>query len=455
MGYIIDSPIPNTRGIRNDIVEALKKIEIPVLRWPGGCFADEYHWMDGIGPKEKRPSMVNTHWGMVTENNHFGTHEFLDLCEQLETEPYICGNVGSGSVLEMQQWVEYVTFGGDSPMADLRRKNGREEPWKVKYWGVGNESWGCGGNMKPEYYADLYLRYSTYIRNFSGNRIYKIACGSYGTRYNWTDVLMEKAGNRMNGLSLHYYCGSGKKSRSATKFDEEDWFAQLQRALKMDDILTEHSAIMDEHDPERKVGMIVDEWGAWHAVEPGTNRGFLYQQNSLRDALVAGLTLNILNEHCGRVKMANIAQAVNVLQAMVLTQKEKMLVTPTFHVFEMFTVHQGAQLLPVDSISGDYTFGEEAIPALNVSASRSDSGMIHVSLCNLDPNKPAKIECDIRGVEARNVSGRILTADAITAHNSFDESETVLPAAFKGAKIRGGRLTATLPPKSVVVLAIK
>ncbi len=450
-----DSPIPNTRGIRNDVAEALKRIQVPVLRWPGGCFADEYHWKDGIGPREKRPPMVNTHWGMVTENNHFGTHEFMDLCEQLGTEPYICGNVGSGEIKEMQEWVEYMTFGGSSPMADLRRQNGREEPWKVRYWGVGNESWGCGGNMKPEYYADLYLRFQTYLRNFPGNRLFKIACGSHDTYYEWTRVLMREAGRRMNGLSLHYYCGSGRKSRSATKFEEEDWFAQIERALEMDDILTAHSAIMDEYDKEKRVGLMVDEWGAWHEVEPGTNPGFLFQQNSLRDAMVAALTLNIFHYHCERVKMANIAQMVNVLQAMVLTDGPKMVLTPTYHVFDMFKVHQDATWLPTELISEDYRFGNEKIPALHASASKDAGGKIHISLCNFDPNKAQALTCVLKGAEANQVSGQILTADTITAHNTFENPENVKPAAFDGAKIQESVIHVTMPPKSIVVLEVE
>jgi alpha-N-arabinofuranosidase len=450
-----DSPIPNTRGIRNDTVEALKRIQIPVLRWPGGCFADEYHWKDGIGPKNERPPMVNTHWGMVTENNHFGTHEFMDLCEQLGCEPYICGNVGSGSVLEMQQWVEYLTFDGKSPMADLRRKNGRNAAWKIKYWGVGNESWGCGGQMRPEFYADLYRRYRTYVRDLPGNRIYKIACGSHGTYYDWTEVLMREAGKLMDGLSLHYYCGSGKKSRSATQFEEEDWYALLKRALEMDEIVKGHASIMDKYDPDKKIGMMVDEWGAWHAVEPGTNPGFLYQQNSLRDALVAGLTLNIFNQHCDRVKMANIAQTVNVLQAMILTDNEKMLLTPTYHVFDLYKVHQDATLLPTELQCGDYEFDGDRIPGLSVSASRDKSGKIHISLCNLDPKNPADLTCELRGVEAASVAGRVLTADAMTAHNTFDRPDAVKPTVFDAARLTSDGLTVTLPPKSVVVLEIE
>jgi len=450
-----DSTIPNTRGIRNDVVEALKRIKIPVLRWPGGCFADEYHWKDGVGPRDQRPTMVNTHWGGVTENNHFGTHEFLDLCEQLDCEPYICGNVGSGTIQEMQQWVEYITFDGKSPMADWRRENGRDKPWKVKYWGVGNENWGCGGSMEPEYYANLYRRFATYLRNFGENRLYKIACGARKSDYNWTEVLMRDAGRRMNGLAPHYYCGSGKKSRSATEFGEEDWFAQLQRALLIDEIIAKHAAIMDKYDPKKRVGMMFDEWGAWHQVEPGTNPRFLYQQNSLRDALVAGATLNILNNHCDRVKMANIAQTVNVLQAMILTKDEKMILTPTYHVFEMYNIHHDATLLPVELQCNDYRFGNETVPSIDVSASKDDSGNIHITLCNLDPKKSARLVCELQGATAKEVSGRVLTADAMTAHNTFDRPEVVKPAAFDNFQLRGNTLTVTLPAKSVVLLGIE
>jgi alpha-N-arabinofuranosidase len=458
-GYWVgnDSPIKNTNGIRSDVVEALKKINIPVLRWPGGCFADEYHWKDGIGPYENRPTMVNTHWGKVTENNHFGTHEFLDLCEQLGCEPYICGNVGSGTVKEMQEWIEYINFDGISPMADLRRKNGRDKPWKLKYFGVGNENWGCGGNMRPEFYADVYRRYQTYVRNFSGNRIYRIACGSYGENYDWTDVLMREAGSRMNGLSLHYYTvpgGWGNKN-SATKFGEKEWFETLKKAQFIDELIKRHSTIMDRYDPRKRVGMIVDEWGVWYEVEPGTNPGFLYQQNTLRDALVAGSTLNIFNNHCDRVKMANLAQTINVLQSLILTKKEKMVLTPTYFVFEMYKVHQDALLLPLEVNCSFYQYEDEKMEALSVSASKDTDGKIHVSLCNLDPNKPAKILCELRGGVPRSVTGRVLTAGEMSTHNTFENPSAIAPRVFKEAKIKGRKLSAVLPPKSVVVIEIQ
>ncbi|MHC4982387.1 MAG: alpha-N-arabinofuranosidase [Planctomycetota bacterium] len=455
-GYWVgeDSRMPNTRGIRKDIVEALKRIKIPNLRWPGGCFADEYHWMDGIGPKDQRPTMLNTHWGGVTENNHFGTHEFFDLCGQLGCEPYICGNVGSGTAREMQQWVEYITLDAVSPMADLRRKNGRDEPWRIRFWGVGNENWGCGGNMRPEYYADLYRRYQTYLRNLSGNRLFKIACGGCGENYQWTEVLMRECAGRMAGLSYHYYCGSGRESRSATRFEQADWFFQLKNAFRTDELLTRHSAVMDKYDPERKVALVVDEWGAWHQVEQGTNPAFLYQQNSLRDALVAALTLNIFNAHCDRVKMANLAQTVNVLQAVVLTEGEKMILTPTYHVFEMYKVHQDAVLLPGRLDCEQYEFDGESIPAVSASASRGEDCKVHLTLCNLDPNRMHELDAELRGADFGHAAGRVLTAATMTAHNTFEKPSLLEPQAFDGARVAKGRLTLQLPPKSVVALEI-
>lgn len=455
-----DSPIPNTNGIRNDIVEALKKSKIPVLRWPGGCFADTYHWKDGIGPRENRPTIVNTHWGGVTENNHFGTHEFMDLCEQLECEPYICGNVGSGTVQEMQEWIEYITFDGESPMADLRRKNGQEKAWKLKYFGVGNENWGCGGHMTAEYYADLYNHFQTYVGNYSGNRVYKVAGGpgcTFDPSYEWTEVLMSKCRRYMNGLSLHHYVSDGDWSNkyTATDFDESRWFSLLKGAVDMDELIARHSNIMDTYDPEKRIGLIVDEWGTWHAVEPGTNPGFLYQQNTLRDAIFAGIALNIFNQHCDRVKMANIAQTVNVLQAMVLTDGPKLILTPTYHVFEMFNVHQESKLLPTDLQCSKYSFGDDSIQSLHVSASRDDAGRIHISICNLDSHNPAELKGELRGDKAGRISGRVLTANSMKAHNTFDNPEAVKPVAFKAVKLRNNMITATLPPMSVVILEIE
>jgi alpha-N-arabinofuranosidase len=458
-----DSPIPNTRGYRNDVLAALKTLAVPQLRWPGGCFADEYHWRDGIGPREKRPSMFNSHWGGVVENNHFGTHEFLELCELLNIEPYVCLNVGSGSVQEQMEWVEYMTSPADSPMANLRRANGRDKPWKVPYLAIGNESWGCGGNMTPEFYADNYKRYNTFVKNYvpgSEGRIYRVACGANGDNYNWTEVMMKNVNNRqMNGLALHYYTlpsGSWQGSKgSATDFAEAEYHRTLVQTLKMKELIEKHGAIMDKYDPTKKVGMVVDEWGIWTDVEPGTNRGFLYQQNSLRDAILAAINLHLFQDHADRITMANIAQMVNVLQAMILTDKEKMIVTPTYHVFEMFKPHQGATSLPLTLTTPDYVVGEAKVPAVSASASRDAAGKIHVSFSNANPNTAITVTASLAGVTAKGVSGRILTAPAVTSHNTFAAPDVVKPAPFDGAKLAAGTLTVTLPAKSVVVLALE
>lgn len=454
-----DSPIPNTDGIRNDVLEALKQLRIPVLRWPGGCFADEYHWMDGIGPASGRPRMINTHWGGAEENNHFGTHEFFRLCEQLGTEAYINGNLGSGTVHEMQQWVEYMTFDGESPMASLRRNNGQDQPWDVPFFGVGNENWGCGGNMRPEYYADLYRRYATYVRNYGDNQIYKIACGPNTDDYHWTEVLMREAAPFMNGLSLHYYTlPSGNwfgEKGAATGFGADEWFATLKQTLRMEELIQGHSAIMDKYDPEGKVGLIIDEWGVWCDVEPGTNPGFLYQQNTLRNALVAGVNLNLFHNHNQRVKMANIAQMVNVLQAMVLTEGDKMLLTPTYHVFEMFNVHQDNERIALSFESPGYEHQGEVIPQISLSASKGEDGKVYISVCNLHHQETADIRCLLEGAALKQASGRLLTHNSLNAFNSFDQPDNVAPVPFSASVSPSGELHFELPAASVATLILE
>ncbi|MDR2928075.1 MAG: alpha-N-arabinofuranosidase [Cytophagaceae bacterium] len=455
-----DSPIPNTRGIRNDVVKALKDISIPNLRWPGGCFADEYHWMDGIGPRDQRPKMVNTHWGGVVEDNSFGTHEFLDLCEQLGTEPYICGNVGSGSVEEMSKWVEYITFDGESPMANLRRQNGRDKPWKVKFWGVGNENWGCGGNMTANFYSDLYSRYATYCRNYGDNQLFKIAGGANTDDYNWTEVLMKQVGTRMQGLSLHYYTvpKTWADKGSATQFDEAEYYATISNTYRMDELVTRHSVIMDKYDPQKRVTLAPDEWGAWYNVEPGTNPGFLYQQNTMRDAIIAGINLNIFNQHCDRVKIANIAQTVNVLQSVILTDNDKMLLTPTYWVFYLYKVHHDATMLPIHFVSNKYKMpGNNSvnIDAVSASASRDASGKVHITLVNCDPNNEQTVECDLGKFTASNISGKALTSAKINDHNTFENPNNVTVMDFNSASINDGTLSVKLPSKSVVMLELQ
>jgi alpha-N-arabinofuranosidase len=454
-----NNKIPHTNGVRKDVVEALKHLQIPNLRWPGGCFADTYHWKDGIGPKEKRPSIVNTWWGGVTENNSFGTHDFLNMCELLGTEPYLAGNIGSGQVQELADWVQYVNFSGESPMSTLRQENGRDKPWNVKYWGVGNEAWGCGGNMTADYYANEYRKYATFVRDWTNNKsgIFRIASGANSDDYNWTEVLMKNIPKSLlEGVALHHYSViDWEKKGPSTTFSESQYFTTMQRALRMEELIQKHSAIMDKYDPAKKVALIVDEWGGWYEVEPGTNPGFLYQQNTMRDAMIAGTTLNIFHNHCDRVRMANLAQAINVLQAVILTHEEKMILTPTYHVMEMYKVHQGAVLLPVEVKTKDYVVGNEKLPAVSASASRDRNGRLHISLVNIDATHAHPITLTLPVSTLKTVTGRILTAARLQDHNTFEKPDRIKPAVFKGATLRGEKLTLQLPPFSVVVLELQ
>ncbi|MBN2699335.1 MAG: alpha-N-arabinofuranosidase [Bacteroidales bacterium] len=450
-----DSSIPNTNGIRNDVVDALRKIDIPNLRWPGGCFADEYHWMDGIGPASERPKMVNTHWGGVTEDNSFGTHEFMDLCEQLGTEPYICGNLGSGTVKEMSQWVEYLNFDGISPMADLRRLNGREEPWGVRFWGIGNENWGCGGHMTAEFYADQYRRFATYCRNYGRNRLYRIAGGANSEDLNWTETLMKNIPhNLMDGISLHYYTTNWRDKGSATEFGEELYFDILRRCLSIERTLDRHITIMDQYDPVGRIGLIFDEWGTWYDVEPGTNPGFLFQQNTLRDAFVAALTLNYLNERCERIEMANIAQTINVLQALIFTKDKEMLVTPTYHVFDLYKEHHDALLLPQVLDTPEYSYNGRSLPAISVSSSKSENEQVNISIVNIDPNRKVEMEIELRGGDYGKVTGNILTAPATNSHNTFEKKDVVKPVTLEDVRIRKNRIELVVPAKSIIQLKV-
>jgi len=449
--------IPNTNGVRNDIVDALKKLKIPNLRWPGGCFADTYHWKDGIGPKKDRPSIVNTNWGGVTEDNSFGTHEFLEMCKLLNTEPYISGNVGSGTVQELADWVQYANFDAKSPMSDLRRKNGQDKAWGVKFWGIGNEAWGCGGNMTPEHYADVYRTFVTFMNNTPTTRLTRIASGANGSDYNWTEVLMKNIPlNMLGGLGVHHYSViEWRQKGPATGFTEEQYFKTMRSALQMEEMVQKHAAIMDKYDPQKRVAMVVDEWGGWYDVEPGTNPGFLYQQNTMRDAMIAGVTLNTFNNHADRVRMANLAQTVNVLQAVILTNEEKMLLTPTYHVMEMYNVHQDAKLIPITVTSGDYSFGNEKLKAVSASASKDSTGTIHISLVNIDLKNPADVSINLQGGKYTNVTGRILSSGNISDHNTFENPNKIKPAVFNGASLNGNNVNVKLPPFSVVVLSIR
>ena len=452
----VDSPIPNIHGYRKDVVDALKAIRVPVIRWPGGCYADEYHWRDGVGPPRQRPVRPNQSWG-GEDHNVFGTHEFMDFAELVGAEAYIGMNVGGGSPREMADWLEYLTADGASSLAVERRSNGRDKPWKLDYVGVGNEAWGCGGHMRPSYYADLYRQFATFARSSSGTPLSKVASGANADDVAWTEGVLSVAAEFIDVYGVHYYTlpsGDWKHKGSATAFGEAEWIATLRNALRMDSIISMHSAVMDKYDPAKRIVLAVDEWGTWYDTEPGQSA--LYQQNSLRDALTAAVTLDIFHAHADRVRMANIAQMVNVLQAMMLTDHGKMVLTPTYHVFDLYKVFQDAVSLPFELQAPDYILGAVKVPGLHASAARDTNGVVHIALVNLNPNQAAELKLQVKGFAPKQVSGRLLMAAAMTSVNTFDKGETVRPSAYLGASLQSqGALRATLPAKSVVVLDLK
>ena len=461
-----DSTIPNTRGIRNDVVAALKALKVPNVRWPGGCFADEYHWRKGIG--KERAVSLNPNWGGVTEPNTFGTHEFMDFVSQIGSEAYLSINVGSGTPQEAADWLEYMTAVPETSLGKERGTNGHPSPYKVALLGIGNESWDCGGNMSPEYYLSQLKIYSRFVRNFNPaqqekDKMLKIAVGPGGSgpRWTeWTDTIMKAWQARTwsydyDGLSLHNYTVvKWEDKHKSVGFGETEYAEILKKTLEMDALIAEHSAIMDKYDPGKKVALVVDEWGSWYSPLPGSNPGFLAQQNSLRDAVLAALNINIFARHADRVRMANIAQMVNVLQAMILTNKEKMLLTPTYHVFKMYLPFQDATFVPVAFEAGWYTRGAFALPRVDAIAAKDPAGTLWLALTNVDPNRPAEIAVRLNGARGTAASGETLTAPAVDSVNTFEAPNAVAPKPI-AAKVEGDRLLVTLEPKSVTVVSIR
>ena len=462
-----DSPIPNTGGIRNDVVDALKPLGIPVLRWPGGCFADTYHWRDGIGPRDKRPMRINVHWGMAEEANQFGTHEFVAFCRALGAEPYFAANIGSSAPEEMRDWIEYCNFAGNSTLANERRANGAEEPFHIQHWGIGNENWGCGGNMSPEEYAAAFARFRTFVFPYPGTPLDGIACGPNGPDWNWTRRVFETLGpgrrGLMKGFAAHYYCGT---AGTATEYTEAQWLELLAKAAAMEGLVIGHRALMDEFDPERKIGLIFDEWGAWHPVEPGKPRGGLYQQNTIRDACVAALTLDVFHNHADKLYMANIAQLINVLQALLLVEEDKCLKTPTYHVFDLYRPHKGARAVRLVSEAETVSDGGDsrdqcracyldkrpfALRAVQGSASVRD-GRLCVTAVNSHPTQPVELELEVRQAKVETVEVVTLAADDIHAHNTFARPDVVRPSEPTTVRADGPRVRVPLPPGGIVRL---
>lgn len=452
------SSIPNQRGFRSDVIAALKELKVPVVRWPGGCFADEYHWRDGIGPRDKRPVTVNTNWGGVPETNEFGTHEFMDFVELIGAEAYINGNLGTGTPREMAEWLQYLTSDQTTTITEERARNGHPKPWKVAYFAVGNESWGCGGNMSPDYYVDLFRQYASFLKTPRGAHPQIIASGGHDTDTHWTDIVSARVPQGVDAISFHYYTIPGEvwqHKGPSLGFGEDQWISTLAHTLVMDDFIKHNVAVLNRNDPTNKVAFAVDEWGTWYDPEPNREPGFLYQQNTLRDALVAAINFNIFHHHADRVRLANIAQMVNVLQAMILTDGPKMVLTPTYYVFDMYKPFQDATFLPTELAEGSYRVGKVEVPKVNVSAARTASGEVVLGLVNLDPHNAADIHASLPGASPTSVQGTLLAAAAMDAHNSFEAPHAIEPKAFKGAHLAAGQLSLSLPAKSVLVLTLK
>ena len=461
-----DSPIPNTRGIRNDVVTALRALRVPNVRWPGGCFADEYHWRNGIGPAGQRPATINAAWGDVVDTNSFGTHEFMDFIKQIGSQAYVSVNVGSGTPREAADWLEYMTAAQATTLAKERAANGHRDPYEVGFLGIGNESWGCGGNMTADYYLSQLKIYSHFVRNDNpgqqgANHMLKIAVGPGVPETTWTETIMKAWQEHdwswdIDGLSVHSYTvpNGWPPSTPSTDFGIEDYAKTLKSTLFMDEFLRRQESVMDKYDPQKKVALVVDEWGAWHKPLPGTNAHFLVQQNSLRDAILASLNLNIFARHADRVRMANIAQMVNVLQSMILTDKEKMVLTPTYYVYKMYVPFQDATFLPVTFEAGTYRQGTIELPRVDALAARDSSGKLWLEITNLDPEKPLDVDGEISGATIKVPKAETLTASAVDSVNTFAAPDTVTPKPIS-AKVEGGKLALTVGPKSVTVISLE
>ncbi len=467
------SSIPNVRGIRSDVVSALRRIHVPLVRWPGGCFAELYHWRDGIGPRDKRPRNVNSAWGDEPETNAFGTHEFMDFLDQIGAKAFISVNVTTGTAGEARDWLQYMTEPADSALGSQRAANGHPKPYEVSFVGIGNETWGCGGNMTATHYADVYRAYVSALRAPSRQLI---ASDANSDDYDWTATLLDKALYRhtrafaesaelayvsrqpqIDMMSIHFYTFSGNdwsKKSPALGFSASEWAQSMLRTSRTDEMIQRHSDILDRYDPEKRIGLSFSEWGTWWAKEEKP-RSNLYQQNTLRDAVIAGLTLNIFQNRADRVRMANIAQMIDVLQSMILTRGRQIVLTPTYHVFDLYQVHQGATLLPVQIAADNYVSGAVTLPAISVSASRDEQGRIHVSVVNLDPDRDASMTLALNGIMASSASARVLTADAMDAHNDFDAPQRLAPRELQGVSIRNGNVKLTIPAKSVTVVELK
>ena len=443
-----DSHIPNLNGYRKQAVECLQELGVPVLRWPGGCFADDYHWRDGIGPAAKRPKRVNIHWGEYVEDNSFGTHEFIGLCRLLNAEPYFAGNVGSSTPHELRDWIEYCNYPSGSTLSDERAANGSAEPFRVRYWGVGNESWGCGGNMRPEEYARLYRDFAVYCRNFGGTDLFLVASGPSGNDSHWSRGLMDGLGwDRPQGVSMHYYSGGADRS---TTFTADHMNEQFISYLKVEEAIVQQRAVLDSYQKGKEIGLILDEWGVWDDIPEEDERryGKLWQQSTMRSAIAAGLGLNIFNRQADKLHMCNIAQMVNVLQSLLLTdgpEGEHCVRTTTYHAFSLFKPHRTKTAVRVES-------GDSSPSGLSVSASKSDKELV-VTLVNPRHDVDLQVECTLKGVNPNPGTAQILHDAEWNACNTFDHPDRIAPKPLT-LRVDGSQVHLDLPRLSLVTAVV-
>ncbi len=461
-----NSRIPNTNGYRKQAVDYLKELGVPVLRWPGGCYADDYHWRDGIGPVEGRPKRVNIWWGGYVEDGSFGTHEFIGLCRLLGSEPYLAGNVGSGTPEELEHWIEYCNQPSGSTLAEERAKNGSPEPFQVKYWGIGNENWGCGGNMRPEVYADHFRRFANYVKEYGGTRPFMIASGPNGNSVTWTRGFMDGLqGGRPNAIGMHYYEGGGFVD-VATSFTVEHMNAQLAQYALVEEAIVQQRGILDGYGRGRRINLMVDEWGVWDKIpeEDEKRYGKLWMQSTMRSAVAAGLGLNVFNRQADKLYMCNIAQIVNVLQSMLLTdgpEGEHCVRTTTYYAFSLFKPHRGKTSVRTETPDATplppFQRGAAVGPSpLSVSASKDkDSGQLVVTLVNPRADADWHIDGTIRGVTAKSATAQILHDPDLNAYNSFDQPDRLVPRSHPVRVEGGGRLIMDLPRLSVATVTIQ
>jgi alpha-L-arabinofuranosidase len=477
------SSVANIDGLRQNLIEHMRKIKATVVRFPGGCFADSYDWRDGIGPAEKRPRRTNF-WAMGESEkapashrydpNAVGTNEFVHFCKLIGAEPYLAANVRSLPASAFQQWVEYCNSPvGSTTLADARAAAGYPDPFRVKYWGVGNESWGCGGEFTPQEYAVEFRRYSTWLPTY-GDNLNLIASGPNTDDWNWTreflsEVLRKGPGGlrRIYGMALHHYAWNLSRGKTqdwvagkgdAVKFDTVDWYELLREGERMEGLVTGHWQVLSEFDHQHRVKLVVDEWGPWY--RPGSEATLgdqLEQMPTLRDAVFSGMTLDIFNRHPEKLAMANCAQLINCLNSLYLAHEDKFVITPVGHVFELYSSHQGGQALRTVFSAPNVHYDRDGQSAsywgLKGSASVREKSLT-ITAVNPSTLEARLAEIALRGATVKEASMRFLSNADIHAHNTFDQRDVVAPQT-KQLTASEGVLVVEFPPASVVALNIQ